>query len=335
MTRPKRIDYPGAWHHVMNRGIAHRSAFESACDIRFFLSLLAREVRRGVLEVHCFCVLSTHFHLLVRSPKGELSQAMRRIESRYVRWFNPHADRDGALFRGRFRSILVECEFYLRVLVRYIGQNPVEAGIVPKPELFEFGSARCWHKNRFPIWLETNWIASVLRRHSGSGTFFSQVSYGEIFGVALSDEHSEWVSRRTESPGSEDPIAALFGAAPAHVRRWLSERARIADGSWPVIQVVGPVSALRVVGENTQRIDAVELDKGRLRPMALVQTAILRDLCALSLREVAARMSTTVATVRNRHEHHRKLLRSNHQYLEVMADVVAGAIRAFAEGEGR
>lgn len=68
----------------MNRGIARRTLFEGREDIRFFLSRLARSVRRGQLEIHAFCVLTTHFHLLVRSPVGELSTVMRQVQLDYV-----------------------------------------------------------------------------------------------------------------------------------------------------------------------------------------------------------------------------------------------------------
>lgn len=65
----------------MNRGIARRSVFESRADVRYFLSRLARAVRRRELEVHAYCVMTTHYHLLVRSPLGRLSEGMRRIQN--------------------------------------------------------------------------------------------------------------------------------------------------------------------------------------------------------------------------------------------------------------
>jgi len=95
-----RGDRPGAWHHVMNRGLARRPAFENRADIRFFLSLLARKVRQGQLELHAYAILTTHFHLLVRSPRGELSDAMMWIEAQYVRRFNRRRERDGSLSAG-------------------------------------------------------------------------------------------------------------------------------------------------------------------------------------------------------------------------------------------
>jgi REP element-mobilizing transposase RayT len=67
MARNLRYDIPGSWHHVMNRGIARRAVFESRADFRMFMSCMARAVRRGDIEIHAFCLMNTHFHMLVRS----------------------------------------------------------------------------------------------------------------------------------------------------------------------------------------------------------------------------------------------------------------------------
>src|SRR5436190_877467 len=130
MPRRPRADRPGRLHHVMNRGIARRTVFETRADRRKFLALLAREVREGGIELHAFVILGTHYHLLVRSLDGRLSETMRRVQNAYVRWFNRMRRRDGPLFRGRFRSIPLESTRYAHTLIRYIDQNPVEARLV-------------------------------------------------------------------------------------------------------------------------------------------------------------------------------------------------------------
>ena len=78
MPRRPRLDRPGLLHHVMNRAISRRTAFETREDIRRFLALIACAVREGRIEVHAYSILSTHFHLLVRSLDGRLSETMRR-----------------------------------------------------------------------------------------------------------------------------------------------------------------------------------------------------------------------------------------------------------------
>jgi len=92
----------------MNRGIARRTVFESGADVREFLAQDARAVLAGWIEVRAYCLMATHFDLLVPSPAGALSTAMRAVQNEYVRWFNRRRRRDGALFRWRFRSKVVE-----------------------------------------------------------------------------------------------------------------------------------------------------------------------------------------------------------------------------------
>ena len=158
MTRLPRFDVPGTWVHVMNRGLARRPIFENADDIRYFLALVACAVRRGEIEVHAFCVLTTHFHLLVRSPSGQLSEAMRRIQNEYVRYFNRSRRRDGPLFRGRFISKPVRSERYRRILVRYIDANAVLAGLAGLPWDYPHGSAARFASGRVPKWLARYWV---------------------------------------------------------------------------------------------------------------------------------------------------------------------------------
>ena len=107
---------------MLNRALARRSVFEHRGDTRFFLSLLARAAHKHWLEVHAYTVLTNHFHLLVRSLDGRLSEAMGWIEYRYVRYFNRSRNRDGPLFRGRFTSLNVTTVPYWRTLIRYIDQ---------------------------------------------------------------------------------------------------------------------------------------------------------------------------------------------------------------------
>ena len=94
MARAPRRDGPDTWHHVMNRGIARRTMFEREPDMEFFLGQLGEAVDRGEIEVHAFSLLNTHYHLLVRSPAGELHKAMQRVQTEYSRWFNRGRRRD-------------------------------------------------------------------------------------------------------------------------------------------------------------------------------------------------------------------------------------------------
>jgi putative transposase len=104
MSRRPRQDSPNRWHHVVNRAIAKRALFESRSELRYFLSRLAYQFRQGRIEVHAYCLLTTYYHLLLRSPTGERPEVMRCMQSAYSRYLNRRHLRDGCLTRGRYFS---------------------------------------------------------------------------------------------------------------------------------------------------------------------------------------------------------------------------------------
>ncbi len=180
MSHRARQDVPGSWHHVMNRGIARRTTFETRRDMRFFLSRLAWAVRRYEVEIHAYSLLTTHFHLLVRSVRGNLSNAIGWVENQYVRWFNRSRQRDGSLFRGRFTSRPVSTDAYWRVLVRYIDLNAVSAGLARNPFEYAFCSARDYGRRRGPRWLTRTAVEEVVRSSMGLQSYEPHV-YERVF----------------------------------------------------------------------------------------------------------------------------------------------------------
>ncbi len=144
MARKPRNDAPGHWFHVMNRGIARRTFFETKEDMGVFLEQLGTVSDRGELEVHAFALMTTHYHLLVRSPIGQLGHAMQRVQTEYSRWFNRGRRRDGSLVRGRYTSKKVDSHAYRCTLVKYIDRNPVSAGLVSNARDYPYGSARSY-----------------------------------------------------------------------------------------------------------------------------------------------------------------------------------------------
>ena len=134
MPRPPRTDFPGAWHHVMNRGADHRDIFEHDVDCDVFLDALAEAAERSALEVHAYCLMTNHFHLLLRSLEGNLAAGMQFLSGRFTRSINLRVGRDGALFRGRYTSVLVASDAHLVQTCRYIHLNPVVARITPSAD---------------------------------------------------------------------------------------------------------------------------------------------------------------------------------------------------------
>lgn len=157
MGRPQRIDVDDGWYHVMNRGASHQRTFLCDADRVEFGRLLGVGHERFGVEVHAYCLMSNHFHLLVHCPTGGLSRYMHLLCSSFVRHVNERAGRDGPLFRGRFRSIVVSDDRQLLATVRYIHRNALDLPGVVSVDGYRWSSHRTYLGHRPPPeWLHTN-----------------------------------------------------------------------------------------------------------------------------------------------------------------------------------
>jgi putative transposase len=156
MARPLRIQFPDAVYHVMNRGAARQATFAGDANYQAFLDTVAEAHRLWGIEVFAYCLMGNHYHLCLRTPRGNLSRVMRHVDGLYTQRFNRSHRRDGTLFRGRYKAILVEESEYLAVVIRYIHLNAVDAGIVKMPEDYRWASHRYYRETKgAPSWLNT------------------------------------------------------------------------------------------------------------------------------------------------------------------------------------
>lgn len=156
MGRARRIDSTGRWFHVFNRGAGRNDIFESDHDRVEFERLLGIGHDRFGVEVHAYCLMGNHYHLLVRCPDGGLSEAMHQLGSVYTRHHNKRLGTDGPLFRSRFSAIEVDSDAYLTWVVRYIHRNPM--AIAPSTPLgrYRWSSHRVYlGSRRCPPWMRT------------------------------------------------------------------------------------------------------------------------------------------------------------------------------------
>ncbi len=327
MSRLPRFDRPGRWFHVMNRGIARRVVFRGRADIRFFLALIAYAVRRGEIEVHAFVILPTHYHLLVRSPSGRLSVALRRIQNAYVRYFNRANKRDGPLFRGRFRSRPVLSLRYRFILVRYIDHNPVAARLAAEPTRYAHGSAMRHVRARRPRWLAGWYIDEILvaaRRVDPNATYVS------VWGTAPTESERSLVKARIRAKASlVDDLDDLVGAAPAPVLAWMRRKAALADGTSPGQPLVAPQQVLAVVAQaQTNGGPWVLPHPGSGRPVdlwALARIGLLNELAGLSATAISLRLGTSGPHVSRCITRHRRLLEEP-RYAPRLAELAAACL---------
>ena len=126
MPRAERLEYEGAFYHVMNRGRGRQTIFHDERYFKAFVQVLEEANKRFDAVVHCYCLMSNHYHLLIETPRANISRIMRHINGVYTQRYNRLRKTDGPLFRGRFKSILVDSDAYLLQLTRYIHRNPIE-----------------------------------------------------------------------------------------------------------------------------------------------------------------------------------------------------------------
>ena len=168
MARPLRIEYPGAFYHVTSRGNEQQDIYKSKKDREQFLHYLETAKERYGAVIHTYCLMDNHFHLLLETPKGNLSQIMRHINGAYTTYFNVKRKRAGHLFQGRYKAILVEADEYAEELSRYIHLNPVRAGMVKRPEEFEWSSYLNYIGKRKAEWFTTDFILGYFDRKNSS-----------------------------------------------------------------------------------------------------------------------------------------------------------------------
>jgi len=173
MARPKRIDFSFTLYHVFSRTISEERAFQDSRDRNKFLQYCAKYVDLYDFRVHAFCLMPNHFHLLVES-KGNplLSHLLHRLLTAFTVYYNRRHGRQGHLFQGRFKSLVVEKSTYLLALSRYIHLNPVRAGLSSHPEEYKGSSFLYYCQGGEPDWLYTKEILLWFKGNRKSYTRF-------------------------------------------------------------------------------------------------------------------------------------------------------------------
>jgi putative transposase len=202
MGRPLRIEYPGAFYHVTSRGNEQKDVFKSQRDREKFLEYLESATVRYGATIHVYCLMSNHYHLLLETPGGNLSQIMRHINGAYTNYFNVKRKRSGHLLQGRYKAILVEADAYASELSRYIHLNPVRVGIVAKPEEYRWSSYRSYiGQCQTPAWLKKDFIL----RYFGTDAEEAMGNYHRFV--------TDCLDRGYVSPLERSVAAAILGSA--------------------------------------------------------------------------------------------------------------------------
>jgi REP-associated tyrosine transposase len=140
MPRPLRIQAAGATYHITARGNRKGAIFRDDLDRSTFLGILASTVRCHDWSCFAYCLMTTHYHLLLTTSEADIAAGMQFINGTYGRRFNRRHHLLGHVFQGRYHSVLVKRETHLLELYRYIALNPVRARACERPEEWKWSS---------------------------------------------------------------------------------------------------------------------------------------------------------------------------------------------------
>jgi putative transposase len=158
VSRPLRLEFPGAIWHVTSRGNERRDIYRDDRDRRCFLNFLGDVVVERRWLLHAWVLMSNHYHLLIETPGVGLSRGLKWLNQQYAEMFNARYERVGHLFQGRFKGILVEREGHLLELLRYIVLNPVRCSAVSSADEYAWSNYRATAGLvPPPSWLAVDW----------------------------------------------------------------------------------------------------------------------------------------------------------------------------------
>ncbi len=280
MARPLRIEYPGAYYHVINRGNSGEDIFVSERDKEKFLEYLGHAAERFSIIIHTYCLMTNHFHLVVETPDANLSRAIQWLNVSYAAYFNRKHNRQGHLFQGRFKAILIDADAYLVQLSRYIHLNPVRANLVATPAAYPWSSyAGFIGKRNKPDWLDVGLLAYFgKRKTTASKKYQSFVEEVDPF--------------KLENPGKEAVAGFILG--DVNFVSWVQQHyldAKEGGKEIPQLKTLQPKVTLETVIKGVcavtdatpEQIRAKGGKGNQAREMAIF---LARDLSGLSGREV-------------------------------------------------
>ncbi len=162
MARKPRTDFEDAWHHIGNRGVDRRRVFDDDYDKRTFMNILSETFDDVGTELHAYCLMSNHYHLLTHTPVASLSESMQHLSSRYTMAYNKRHKRDGPLFTGRYWSSFLSTEEHVLEVSRYIHRNAVDLGVAGTLSEYEWSSYGAYvGTKRRASWLRSSTVLAI------------------------------------------------------------------------------------------------------------------------------------------------------------------------------
>ena len=167
MSRPLRIEFPGATYHITARANAKQRLFTSPRDANYFLDLLEKEIVQQKWLCYSYCLIESHYHLVIETTEPNLGRGMGRLNMTYSQWFGREYQQPGHLFNGRYKTVLFQKTRHLKEVCRHVVLNPVRLELVKKADQWRWSSYRpLANGSTEPKWLNQNWLDEQFQGNS-------------------------------------------------------------------------------------------------------------------------------------------------------------------------
>jgi putative transposase len=167
MARKPRVEYAGAFYHVICRGNQRQVIFRSDADRKYYLERLEEYRQRYGFNVYAYVLMSNHVHLLIQTGEVALSRIMQGLQLKYTRYYNRKYKKVGHLFQGRYKAILCDRQPYLLELVRYLHLNPSRMRTPMDPWKYQWSSHAAYWGKSGSVRIDTSAVLGQLNRSVG------------------------------------------------------------------------------------------------------------------------------------------------------------------------
>ena len=167
MARKPRVEYAGAFYHVICRGNQRQAIFRTDADREYYLERLEEYRRRYGFKVYAYVLMSNHVHLLIETGEVALSKIMQGLQARYTGYYNRTYKKVGHLFQGRYKAILCDRQAYLLELVRYLHLNPGRMRAPTDPWMYRWSSHGAYLGQSGPVKVEASMVLGALANSAG------------------------------------------------------------------------------------------------------------------------------------------------------------------------
>ena len=317
MARKARAEVEGGLYHVITRGNNRRQIFNSTADYEKFLSLLAVQKAKLTFFLYAYCLMTNHVHLLLERQASAVGRVMHRLLTGYAQYYNRRYRRVGHLLQGRHKAILCQSERYLAELVRYIHLNPVRAGMVTRPEDYEYSSHRAY------LGMEPAGIVDVdpVLRHFGASKEVARARYRKFVAAGIKQGHCEEFYAADEGRilGSEEFIDATIHR--------IGETGRANRGARKKAFPVGEVEPERLVAavEKVCRVPREEFcGPGKSAPaiMAKEMLILIGLRMGASMKVLSEIIGISPSALSRRHDAARQKLRDNANTSKLASEII-------------